>query len=186
MNWAWSLVLLALTLAVQNASLPASQSLADVARKEAERRQKIDEQGIQVKRIESANLQPLAPAGTISTSSTESRTASANAPALKADPRPTLRSFQTRLQKLDHDIAQDEAKLKLLRARSEAERWAGTKTSKGSKGSGSTAAQDPLRWQILDLEAKLAGLRRDRDDTFQAGRKAGYLPGELEGRGIMR
>jgi hypothetical protein len=43
-----------------------------------------------------------------------------------------------------------------------------------------------MRWQILELEGKLAGLRRDRVDTFQAGRKAGYLPGELEGRGIVR
>ena len=43
-----------------------------------------------------------------------------------------------------------------------------------------------MRWQILELEGKLAGMRRDRIDTFQAGRKAGYLPGELEGRGIVR
>ncbi len=178
--------MLALTPAVHGVATREPQSLAEVARKEAERRQKIDEQGIRVKRIESADLQTIAPGGTISISFPESRPASSNTPVAKAEPRPTLRSFQTRLQKSDRDIRQDEEKLKLLRARADAERWAGTKTSKGSRGSGSAAAQDPLRWQILELEAKLAGLRRDRGDTFQAGRKAGYLPGELEGRGIVR
>ncbi len=179
-------MLLALAPAVYGTATWEPQSLAELARKEAERRQKIDEQGIRVKRIDSADLQPLAPGGTISVSSPEFRPASLNTPVAKAETRPTLRSFQTRLQKLDRDIGQDDEKLKLLRARADAERWAGTKTSKGSRGSGSGAAQDPLRWQILELEARLAGLCRDRSDTFQAGRKAGYLPGELEGRGIVR
>lgn len=160
--------------------------MAEVARKEAERRQKIDEQGVRVKRIESADLPLHAPGGAVSTSSLESRPVAAKTAAARAEPRPTLRSFQARLQKLDRDIGQAEAKLKVLRARADSERWAGIRTSKGSRGSGSAGAQDTLRWQILDLETRLAGLRRERSDVFQAGRKAGYLPGELESRGIIR
>lgn len=162
------------------------QSLAEVARKEAERRQKLAQQGVQEKRIEASDPAQLAPGGTISLSSPDPRPAPARAPATKAEPRASLRSFQTRLQKLDRDIVQAEDRLKLLRARLEAERWAPIKTAKGSKGSASSAGLEQLRWQIVEQEGKLARLRQDRSDTFQAGRKAGYLPGELEGRGIMR
>jgi hypothetical protein len=172
--------------AQEGAAMVTTQSLADVARKEAERRRSIDEQGIPVKRIEFTGQAQGASAGTISVSSLEKGSVSPNASAAKPEPRASLRSFQTRLQKLDRDIVQAEERLKLLRARAEAERWAPIKTAKGSRGSGSSPAQDQLHWQILELEGKLTGLRRDRSDTFQAGRKAGYLPGELEGRGIIR
>ncbi len=171
---------------MQGTATKEPQSLVEVARKEAERRKKIDAQGVTVKRIESADLPPFTLGGAVSVSTPQSRPASAGNPVRKAEARPALRSFQTRLQKLDRDIEQGQNKLKLLRARSDAERWAGTKTSKGSRGSGLNATQDSLRWQILELEAKLAAWRRERSDTFQAGRKAGYLPGELESRGIVR
>ena len=176
------LALLPASIAVAAADL---QSLAEVARKEAERRQKLDQQGIQEKRIECRDPSDLAPGGAISTSSGSPALKGTNVPAQKAEPRATLRSFQTRLQKLDRDVQQAEERLKLLRARAEADRWAVNKTGKGSKGSGSSSAEQ-MRWQILELETKLAQLRRERGDVFQAGRKAGYLPGELEGRGIMR
>ena len=176
------LALLPASIAVAAADL---QSLAEVARKEAARRQKLEREGIQEKRIECRNPADLAPGGAISTSSGVPGLAGANAPAQKAEPRPALRSFQTRLQKLDRDIQQAEERLKLLRARAEADRWAAARTGKGSKGSGSPLA-DQLRWQILELESKLGQLRRERGDVFQAGKKAGYLPGELEGRGIVR
>ncbi len=162
------------------------QSLADAARKEAERRLKVDQQGVPVRRIESADLTRVASAGAISVSSPELHASLSNAREPRAEPRASLRSFQARLQKLDRDIAQAEERLKLLRARADAERWAPTKSAKGSRGSGSSPVQDQLRWQILETEGKLADLRRDRSDTFQAGRKAGYLPGELENRGVMR
>ena len=176
------LALLPVSIAVAAADL---QSLAEVARKEAERRHKLDQQGIQEKRIEVANPADLAPGGAISTSSASPGLAGASGPAQKPEPRATLRSFQTRLQKLDRDIQASEERLKLLRARAEAERWAIIKTGKGSKGSGSSSPEQ-LRWQILELEGKLAQLRRERGDVYQAGKKAGYLPGELEGRGIVR
>jgi len=176
------LALLPASIAVAAADL---QSLAEVARKEAERRQRLDQQGIQEKRIEIANPADLAPGGAISTSAGFSGLARPSAPAQKAEPRATLRSFQTRLQKLDRDIRASEDRLKLLRTRAETERRSAIRTGKGSKGSGSSSP-DQLRWQILELEGKLAQERQERDDVFQAGKKAGYLPGELEGRGIVR
>ncbi len=163
-----------------------SQSLAEAARKEAERRQKLEKAGVQEKRIEAGDPAQLAPGGSISTSSPKLATAPAVKSTQKAEPRESLRSFQTRLQKLDREITQAENRLKLLRAKADAERWAPIEIGKGPKGSGKSSSQDQMRWQILELEGKLAGMRRDRVDTFQAGRKAGYLPGELEGRGIVR
>jgi hypothetical protein len=186
MKRAWCAILLALLLASAAAATGYPQSLAEVARKEAERRQKLDQQGVQVKRIESAEPSQLAPGGAISVSSPRSGLGPAAAPAPKAEPKESLRSFQTRLQKLDRDILQAEERLKLLRARADAERWAPVKAAKGSRGSGSSSSQEQLRWEILELEGKLSRFRQERSDTFQAGRKAGYLPGELEGRGIMR
>jgi hypothetical protein len=124
-------------------------------------------------------------AGAVTISSPGPHSAAPAAPAAKEPPRATLRSFQSRLQKLDRDIALAEERLKVLKAKADAERWAPVRTIKGSKGSASSS-QDQLRWQILELEGRLELMRRDRSDTFQAGRKAGYLPGELENRGTIR
>ncbi len=183
MNWIWYLIFLGATSAMSSA---ATQSLTEVARKEAERRQKIDQQNVQVKKIESADLTSTNSNGTVSVSKTESSSTNLKVPATKPDARATLRSFQIRLQKLDNDIVQAEERLRLLRARAEAERWTVARAPKGSRGAGLITGQDQFRWQILEAEGKLAGLRRDRSDVFQAGRKAGYLPGDLEMRGIVR
>jgi hypothetical protein len=179
-------VLLGLLQASPAAAAADSQSLADAARKEAERRQKVDQQGVAVKRIDAANPSQSGSGGAISVSSPASRPSLANAPAPKTEPRASLRSFQTRLQKLDRDILQAEERIKLLQGRVAAERWAPVKTAKGSRGSGASSSQEQLRQQILELEGRLAILRKDRSDTFLAGRRAGYLPGELENRGIVR
>jgi hypothetical protein len=164
----------------------ALQSLAEAARREAERRQKLDQECVPEKRIETADMARLAPGGAISTFSPGSVLTPVNPAAAKSEPRASLRSFQTRLQKLDRDIQQAEGQLKQLRARADAERWAPVRTLKGSKGSDPSLTQEQLRRQITGLEEKLASLRRERGDTFFAGRKAGFLPGELENRGIIR
>jgi len=164
----------------------AGQSLAEAARREAERRQKLDREGVQEKRIEATDLARLAPGGAISTFAPGSGLAPASVSAAKSEPPVSLRSFQTRLQKLDRDIQQAEGQLKQLKVRADAERWAPVKVLKGSGGTDPAAARARLRSQIAELEGKLARLRVERGDTFFAGRKAGYLPGELENRGIVR
>jgi hypothetical protein len=164
----------------------AAQSLADLARAEAERRKQIERQGIPAKRIESFGRLPEVSRGAVSTSNPAFRPAAAAGAAAKTEPRPALRTFQSRLQKLDGEIAKAEDRIKLLRAKADAARWAPMKITKGSQGGASASNQDQLHWQILELEGKIAALRRERSDVFQAGRRAGYLPGELEGRGILR
>jgi hypothetical protein len=166
-------------------SICRTQSLAEVARLEAERRQKIAEQGIEVKRLRNQDGVGARSGAAISLSQPVARSP-ADAARTRAEPRPALSTFQSRLQKLDRDIAQADAKLKILKARVDAERWAPVKTSKGSLGSGPSSAQNQLRWQLLDLEGQLSTMRKERGDIFLEGRKAGYLPGELEKRGIVR
>jgi len=39
--------------------------------------------------------------------------------------------------------------------------------------------------QILELQSKLKRLRQERLDIYEAGKKAGFLPGELDGKGII-
>jgi len=162
------------------------QSLAEAARKEAERRQGLDQQNLKVKRFETCDLAQLAPRATISLSSPGSVVALPLAPAAKPPPRPSLRSFQDRLQKLDRDILQAEDRLKQLRARAEAERRSPTRPAKKSGGFVLSSSAGQLASQIQELEAKLVRLRLDRSNTFLDGRKAGFLPGELENRGIIR
>lgn len=182
MKW----ILLCSYLAIIPLAAAKTQSLAELSRLELERRQKIEQQGVPAKRIEYVGRSDRVTGGTVSTSSPVAGKTSRAEPAAKADPRPALRTFQARLQKLDRDIAQAEDRVKVLRKKIEAERWAPIKTAKGSLGLGSSAAVDQLRWQVTELEGKIAALRRERGDVFQAGRKAGYLPGELENRGILR
>jgi chromosome segregation ATPase len=161
------------------------QSLADVARKEAERRRQLEQQGVQAKIITVGDPAQLAPGGSISTSTPVAGRAAADTGAEKGVPRASLRSYQTTLQKLDREIRQTEEKIKLLQARLESKRRS-MDQALGTRATGSTASLEQMRWQIQELEGDLSGLRRERSDAFQAGRKAGYLPGELEGRGIIR
>ena len=186
MKRAWLAIPLVVVISGAAAPPDAGQSLAEAARREAERRQKLDREGVQEKRIEAADLARLAPGGAISTFAPGSGPAPASPSAAKPEPRASLRSFQTRLQKLDRDILQAEDQLKQLKARADAERWAPVKVLKGSARSDPAAARAQLRRQIAELEVKLARLRVERGDTLFAGRKAGYLPGELENRGIVR
>jgi septal ring factor EnvC (AmiA/AmiB activator) len=176
----YSCVVGVMMLALGGVPVSYPQSLVEVARKEAERRRNLKE--VQARQIDGADPSRIAPEGSISTSSPVPGPAAAKAAPVRQESRESLRSYQSRLQKLDRDIAQTEQKLKVLRLRVDAERWAPAKTTKGSVSTGSTSAVDQMRWQITELEAKLADLRDERSDVFQAGKRAGYLPGELEGR----
>jgi chromosome segregation ATPase len=158
-----------------------SSSLADLARKETERRQELDRQGIEARKIEESEAAARARDGTITTSSPVTNNAAPKTSPPKAEARESLRSFQSRIEKLDRDISQGELKLQMLRARADAERRKPV-TLRGSGKSASTASADALQRQIQELETKLESTRRERGDVFQAGRRAGYLPGELEDR----
>jgi hypothetical protein len=42
-----------------------------------------------------------------------------------------------------------------------------------------------LQREIDELESKLKRIRRERQEIYEEGRKAGFLPGELDGRGLI-
>jgi chromosome segregation ATPase len=159
------------------------QSLADVAREEAARRKLIDQQGVEAKVIESGAI----PNGNLTESAVpaapKENTVTKKSASLQKGP--SVRSFRTAIQKLDRAIHESEGRLQLLREKIEAERRAGSKLGKRSQISSPEKAQEKLRAQMESLEMKLRQLRQDRSDIYQAGRKAGFLPGELDGKGII-
>lgn len=161
------------------------QSLADVAREEAGRRKLLDQTGVGAKVIEtdSSSIRPTRnPAGP-TPSSKKSGNESARTALSKN--RPAVRSFQTALKKLDEAIRKEEENLRKRRERLRKARWALPKVGRIS-GRGLTE-EDRARIlaEIEELELKLKRLRRERAETFDNGRKSGYLPGELEGKGIV-
>jgi chromosome segregation ATPase len=161
------------------------QSLVDVAQKEAERRRLLEEQGIEGKVIV-GNGTHLAPNGNITTS-----TGPPLAPVKKNEKsdspknRASVRSYQTSLKKLDREIRQTEERLASRRERLQAEKWAPLKIGRSASRSRTKNSQNQLQKEIDELQIKLRRLREERFEVYEAGKKAGFLPGELEGKGII-
>ncbi len=164
--------------------LAAPQSLAEAARKEAERRKALEQQGVEGKVVTAApapaarRAEPTAPERRVTPRSGADQAESPRS-------RVSLRPLRTALQKLDRDIRQGDERLSGLRARLEAEKWKLPRVGRSSRVSANSSASEKLRSQIQELEAKLKRLRNERYDTYETGRKAGYLPGELDGKGIV-
>jgi hypothetical protein len=158
------------------------QSLADVAREEAERRKLLEQQGIEEKIID-RNAIPSAPKEhPAKTTPPSQRQTKASIEKASPGSQVSVRRLRTALQKLDRAIRQDEERLALKRARSEESRWALPKTGRLSAKSRTTDTQERLQKEIDELQIKLKELRLERDETYEEGRKAGFLPGELEGK----
>ncbi len=158
------------------------QSLVDIARKEADRRKQLEEQGIEGRVIEGnpvpsdSNISvwtdpPPAPKRESKrTDSTKGKT--------------SVRSFRTKLQKLDRNIRESKDRLESKRARLRAGQWAVQKTGRSSGRGKKEDSQAQLQAEIEDLEIKLKQLRRERAEVYEEGKKAGFLPGELDGHGL--
>ena len=93
--------------------------------------------------------------------------------------------YRTSLQKLDRAIQQTEARLASKRARLRpgsgqipAAEWRRAKTRL-------KIAQGRLQAEIEELQLKLKQLRDERFEVYEAGKKAGFMPGELDGKGII-
>jgi hypothetical protein len=154
-------------------ALACLQSLADVAREEAQRRKLLDQQGIEakvvIKRDASGNHEDPPAVRPVANKSPSKRDQT------------SLRRYRNALQKLDRSIRQIEDKVRLLRARFQNGRNESQRMSKKS-GVMNANPQDRLRDQIEDLDIKLKQLQDERFETYDAGKKAGFLPGELEGK----
>jgi predicted RNase H-like nuclease (RuvC/YqgF family) len=153
------------------------QSLADLAQKEAERRQQLDNEGVQAKVIEGDGA-ALAPNGSITVSSPASRPQAGNDNSKDRKGKASVKSFRNALEKLDRTIRQYESRLESLRNRLRSEKGGFAKSDRA------VAAQAKTQAQIDALQEKLEQIRNERSVVYQAGKKEGYLPGELDGKGI--
>jgi predicted RNase H-like nuclease (RuvC/YqgF family) len=162
-----------------------AQSLAEIARREGERRMQLDQLGIEGKVID-GNPEQLAPKGNL-TVFTPKSPAHKDTPTSSASPKskPSIRSLRTKLQKLDREIKKGEDSIEMLRTRLHEARWALPKIGKVKEDNQNVALQRRLREQIEELEIKLKYMREERRENYEMGRKAGYLPGDLEGKGIV-
>lgn len=161
------------------------QSLSDIAREEADRRRRLDQQGIEAKIIEGVP-EDLAPNGSLTTSTPDLAAAGqARASSTAGKSPPSARSYRTALQKLDRTIRKDQKRLKTLRSRLQAEKWAPPRVGPITRSGSAAEPQSRLQADIDELESRLKQLREERSELYAEGRKAGFLPGELDGKGIM-
>ncbi len=161
------------------------QSLVDVAREEAERRRQLEQQGVHGKVIEGNGLKGTAVEGNVTTSTERPvMPAKSSGRADDAKAQASLRRYQTAIKKLDREIQQTETKLDSLQDRLQSEKWQNPKSGRSSSRS---RARDSTRLQaqMEKLQAKLKQLRDERFEVFEAGKKMGFLPGDLDGRGLM-
>jgi DNA repair exonuclease SbcCD ATPase subunit len=160
------------------------QSLADVARQEAERRRLLDQQGIEAKVIDAVTP---GSGGNLAVSSDlprpVSRKTSKGSAAAKG--KTSVAGIRTALQKLDRSIQQTRERLESRRARLQSERWENPKTMRASSVSEVEKSQNRLKQEIEDLQRKLEQLQQERSELYNRGKKAGFLPGELTGKGII-
>jgi hypothetical protein len=159
-----------------------TQSLTDFARQEAERRQLLEEQGIQGKVIvnNAASSALNGEASMPEAPSTRREKPAPQSDSLKGGK--SAGNYQTALQKLDQQIQQSEERLASLQARLHAEKWSVPKTRRASGRSRPKNSAGQLQIQIQELQMKVKRLREERFEVYESGRKAGFMPGELDGK----
>lgn len=164
---------------------PGEPSLAEAARTEAARREKIRRLGIEETVIEGngscysgeGNVTLFDPPVTEEPGGT-----SAGSP---SKDRGSLSRIRSQLQKLDRSIRQEETRLEKLQDRIGELRRDNLRISNLSKIPANEESKRKTLEQIEDLEDKLRMLKRERAEIYDNGRKEGFLPGELQGRGII-
>jgi hypothetical protein len=164
--------------AVMPISLPA-QSLAEAARKESERRRILEERGISGRVIEQQDTTQLGLNGSLSVFAPVPASRPAEKPAVAIE-RGAPNSFRKALQNLDHEIRQGEDRLILLKEKITTARRAPPVLTRSSRSNSRALSTNRLQDDVREWELKLKRLRQDRLDTYTAGRKAGFLPGELD------
>lgn len=186
-NGRFASYLTAMLFCLSAASAPAAgeQSLADAARTEAVRREKIRQQGLEETIIEGnggcysgeGNVTLFDPPRTGKTETQAKETS--------VKDRGSLNRIRSQLQKLDRNIRQEEARLKKLQDRIGALRSDSYRISSLSKIPANEESKRKTLEEIDELEDKLRLLKRERAEIYDNGRRAGFLPGELQGRGIL-
>jgi hypothetical protein len=161
------------------------QSLADVAREEAERRRLIDQQGVEAKVIEIDSGQRTADRNQSQREVPPSASAKTSAASNENKNKSAASSYRSALQKLDRSILQEERRLAAKRERLQAARSAPLRISSRIDGNQTSNNLSRLQSEIEDMEAKLKQLREEWREKYEEGLRAGFLPGELDGKGIL-
>ncbi len=171
----------AMLLAFLFASQATGQSLADLAKKESERRRALDEAGVESKKITNDSV----PRGSNGNVSTGVRTSVS--PSRQSAPRGrvSLTTFRSALKRLDNQIVQTEERLTAARRMLGLERDRLGRSGKLSRSRDVNTARERLALKVQELEGRLKRLREERMETYDSGRKAGFLPGELDGHGQL-
>ncbi len=173
-------IVLACRLAFPHAT---EQSLAEAARKEAERRRRLEEQNVEAKVIRGRGSLEVAN-GNVTTFGGVASQGSPSTSTRETKGRTSLSAYRNRLRKLEGEIHDCEERQRLLHRQADAERWTLPRSGRRSGGTGSQTSREKLLLQAQDLQVKIERLRRERQETWDEARKAGYLPGELDGKSV--
>jgi hypothetical protein len=162
------------------------QSLSDVAREETERRRLLEQQGIEAKVIVRDSGQR-AVNGTIRQEKVPSSTsAKASASSKTNKDRGSARNYRSALQRLDKAILKEEGRLKVRCERLQSMQGVPPRFSTSRADRNQTSNNiTRLQSEIEDIEENLKQLRQERMEKYEEGLKEGFLPGELDGKGII-
>jgi hypothetical protein len=158
------------------------QSLVDIAREEAERRRLLEEQGIEAKVIGANAVNPEPDENMSIPARRPDRREDSSVRSDSSKGRSSVLKYRTALQKLDREIQQTEERIKSKQARLESDRWKLPKIGRISGRSRTKDSSSQLKAEIEELRTKLKRLQKERFEVYESGKKAGFLPGELDGK----
>jgi prefoldin subunit 5 len=162
-----------------------AQSLVDIAREEAARRKHLEQQGIQGKVIVGNGLNAPSESGNVTTSTgtgMEIEKPSSREAGKRLNS--SIQRFQSDIKKLDSEIRQTEGRIESLQKRLQTEKWEALKAGRSSGRSRSGNTKSQIQISVEKLQEKLKELRNKRFEVYESGKKAGHLPGELDGKFI--
>ena len=99
--------------------------------------------------------------------------------------RSSLRRYRSQLQKLDKNIHKEEDRLKKLQDRLLELKRENLRIRDISKIISNEETQESTEKKIRELQNNLKLLKKERSEVYDSGKRDGFLPGELEGRGIV-
>jgi predicted RNase H-like nuclease (RuvC/YqgF family) len=163
----------------------AEESLVEAARREADRREEIERLGIE-ERIVQGNGGCYSGEGNVSVFSPPANQAKKQQVSVSSQKnRGNLRQYRSELRKRDKAIRKDETRLEKLQDRLQELRRKNLRLSDLSKIAGNEDSQDRTRGEIEELREALKLQKRERAEIYDAGKRDGFLPGELDGKGII-
>ena len=156
---------------VLTAGLLPAQTLAEAARKEAERRKALEDQGIQSKTI-------IRQGSPLPVPSSNPASKSKTTPSGKS---PSAIRYRVALEKLQKEILRTQERLDSVRKKLELEKTAPLRIGRSATLAGNWQKSQA---EVEEWESRLRRLQAERRKLYDEGRRAGFLPGELDGRGI--